>query len=70
MTGQVLTRTEGQSTFWQFVKEHLSATEIRRFNSLENVNNDSGRGRGLKAVVKPAQQFSHTKEMNKDNDLE
>ena len=51
VTGQVLLRTEGQSVFWQFVKEHLSATEIRRFNSLENVNTDFGRGRGFKTVA-------------------
>ena len=44
VTDQVLLRTEGQSIFWQFVKEHLSATETRRFNSLENVNTDTGRG--------------------------
>ncbi|CAB3994188.1 sorting nexin-29 isoform X3 [Paramuricea clavata] len=43
VTGQVLLRTEGQSVFWQFVKEHLSATETRRFNSLQNVNTDAGR---------------------------
>ena len=44
VTGQVLLRNEGQSVFWQFVKEHLSATEIRRFNSLEDVNTEAGRG--------------------------
>ena len=43
VTDQVLLRTEGQSIFWQFVKEHLSATETRRFNSLQNVNTDTGR---------------------------
>lgn len=45
VTGQVLLRSEGQSAFWQFVKEHLSATETRRFNSLQNVNTDVGRGK-------------------------
>jgi hypothetical protein len=51
VTEQVLLRTEGQSTFWQFVKEHLSATETRRFNSLQNVNTDNGRGELLGACI-------------------
>ncbi|XP_028406576.1 sorting nexin-29-like [Dendronephthya gigantea] len=50
VTGQVLLRNEGQSVFWQFVKEHLSATEIRRFNSLENVNTDTGRDQGIETM--------------------
>ncbi|XP_046854976.1 sorting nexin-29-like [Xenia sp. Carnegie-2017] len=40
---QVLMRSEGQSVFWLFIKEHLSSSEIKTYNSLPNVMTDVGR---------------------------
>ncbi|XP_046863044.1 sorting nexin-29-like isoform X2 [Xenia sp. Carnegie-2017] len=37
-------RSEGQSVFWLFIKEHLSSSEIKTYNSLHNVMTDVGRG--------------------------
>ncbi|XP_046863045.1 sorting nexin-29-like isoform X3 [Xenia sp. Carnegie-2017] len=36
-------RSEGQSVFWLFIKEHLSSSEIKTYNSLHNVMTDVGR---------------------------
>ncbi|XP_046847351.1 uncharacterized protein LOC124440971 isoform X2 [Xenia sp. Carnegie-2017] len=40
---QVLMRSEGQSVFWLFIKEHLNSNEIKTYNSLHNVMTDVGR---------------------------
>ncbi|XP_046847260.1 sorting nexin-29-like [Xenia sp. Carnegie-2017] len=40
---QVLMRSERQSVFWLFIKEHLSSSEIKTYNSLHNVMTDVGR---------------------------
>jgi hypothetical protein len=33
--------------FWACVKEHLSKSELERFNTLEHITTDAGRGNGV-----------------------
>ncbi|XP_039644143.1 sorting nexin-29 isoform X2 [Perca fluviatilis] len=39
------TKTEGEFTFWFYVKEHLNRHELQRFYSLRHISSELGRGR-------------------------
>uniref|UniRef100_A0A8C9XIX5 Sorting nexin 29 n=1 Tax=Sander lucioperca TaxID=283035 RepID=A0A8C9XIX5_SANLU len=39
------TKTEGELTFWFYVKEHLNRHELQRFYSLRHISSELGRGR-------------------------
>uniref|UniRef100_A0A8C2YYD4 Sorting nexin 29 n=1 Tax=Cyclopterus lumpus TaxID=8103 RepID=A0A8C2YYD4_CYCLU len=39
------TKTEGEVTFWFYVKEHLNRHELQRFYSLRHISSELGRGR-------------------------
>jgi sorting nexin-29 len=40
-------KQDSQPSFWACVKEHLSKSELERFNTLEHITTDAGRGNGV-----------------------
>ncbi|XP_062507868.1 sorting nexin-29-like isoform X2 [Corticium candelabrum] len=38
-------KQDSQPVFWSYVKEYLSKSELERFNTLEHITTDAGRGR-------------------------